>query len=137
MNHTRVRGFLAEKCKGLDARARSLVNDVLLRLPEDFDTQSIADVFSLYAGSVYPLEGKGWVIILQWDILNVPFQAEPKKALLKKQVAIGVIALNLAHYMLRHAPNAIHTMRAYNEAKELAIRWGFSLEISSLEKELL
>ncbi len=137
MNNKRVQRFLAEKCKGLDAKARFLLTDVLLRLPEDFDTQSIAEVFSVYAGSVYPLGGKGWVIIFQWDILNASFQGKPKNALRKKQVAMGVIALNLAHYMLRHTPNAIHTKRAYNEAKDLAINWCFSRQISAMEKELL
>ncbi len=137
MKRQRVQHFLAEKCWAIDSRARSLVRDVLLRLPDEFDTESISDVFSVYAGSVFPPGGAGWAVVLQWDILNAPFEASVREAKRKKEVARGVIALNLAHCTLRHTPNTIHTKRAYNEAKELAIDWGFSREITSMEKELL
>lgn len=137
MNHKLLNRFLQEKCKSLDPRARSLVRDVLLKLPESFDIESISEVFPLYAGSAYPAEAKRWVILIEWDVLNAPFEASAKDVERKKEVAKGVIALNLAHCALRHRPDTIHSRKAYHQARSLAIQWGFSKEIRSMERDLL
>lgn len=67
--------------------------------------------------------------------MNRPFMARQKwERDLEMRKALGALALNLAHYALRHGPRVIHRPKSYKEARRLAVRWGFKREIEAMEK---
>ncbi len=76
-------------------------------------------------------------MILDWNLMNAPFESRGRLREANRKVAVGLIALNLAHHALKHTPDRIHSPQAYDEARKLAVQWGFAREVKLMEKQLL
>ena len=138
MNGARVSTFIRNRCGALDENDRKLVREVLTRLPEDLDVDSIQAVLSVYLGIAHESAGKGWILCLDWNVLHRASETrDEREGTLATRRAHGVIALNLAHFALKHGQRIIHRPRSYLAAKRLAQKWGFREEIDEMERAYL
>lgn len=95
---------------------------------------ALGGIYPVYVGIAHPI-GYEWALFMEWRVMNRPFIVKERWAKdLEMRKALGSLALNLAHYVLKHGPRVIHLPKSYKEARRLALRWGFKREIEEMER---